>query len=240
VDQRHRSKPPGHRPEEGERDGVVSAERQEVVRSAERPAGPLLDLADGLADVERVGHDVAGVGDLLGGERVDIERRMVGAEQPGGLPDGHRAESGAGTVRRAAVEGHADHRHVAPVDLVPAGEPGERGGPGEPGNRQGIERPDGGRLLTFSLPVPAPGQGRAIILPPPAATSRQRLGRGLAGREEDHHRRYERSPTAPSGYRGKPSNSDRMLPSLSLNHAARWPGPAEAIPVSSVFSSGKS
>jgi len=47
-----------------------------------RSSGGGLDLADRLGDVERVAGDVARVGDLLLGQRPDLEGGVPGAEQP--------------------------------------------------------------------------------------------------------------------------------------------------------------
>jgi hypothetical protein len=57
---------------------VVPADGEESVGAFEQVVRAPLDLGDGLVEGERVGRDVAGVGDLLAAERFDVERRVVG------------------------------------------------------------------------------------------------------------------------------------------------------------------
>ena len=105
----------GDRAQQRQRDGVVAAEGQQRGARSSRLARRALDRGDRLVDVERVDGDVAGVGDLLGGERRHVERRVVGPQQPRRLPDVRRAEAGAGPVGDAAVERHADDGDVGPA-----------------------------------------------------------------------------------------------------------------------------
>ena len=120
-----------HGTQERERDRVVAADHDEPARVLGEGPRAGLDLAHGLGDVERVGDDVAGIRHLLGAEREDVLRGVVGAEEARGLAHVRRTEAGAGPVAHAAVEGHADDRDVGATDLVEAGEARERGDAGE-------------------------------------------------------------------------------------------------------------
>ena len=122
---------------------MVAADRQQVRRAREHLLGARLDLGDRLLDVERVARDVAGVGDLLLGERAHVESRVVGAEQPRRVANRVRAEACSRAVRDAAVERHAHDGDVAAVHLVPPRQPRERGRSGEPRDLQRIDGPDG-------------------------------------------------------------------------------------------------
>jgi hypothetical protein len=119
---------------------VVAADGQQVIRVVQQHGRGCLDLVDGLFDVEGVGRDVAGVGDLLGGERGHVQAGMPGPQQPGALADRGRPEPGAGPVGGAAVERDADHGHVAVPDLVPPRQQRERGRPGEARDLAGVDR----------------------------------------------------------------------------------------------------
>jgi hypothetical protein len=61
--------PLDHGPQQRERDGVVPADGHQPRSRAEQLIGACLYGGDRLVDVERVAGDVAGVGNLLGGER---------------------------------------------------------------------------------------------------------------------------------------------------------------------------
>ena len=145
VHERDRPVPSVHRAEQRRRDRVVAPDRagasirQDVVRGG-------LDLRDRLADVEQVAADVAGVRDLLGRERVDVQARMVGAEEAGGAADRLRSEARR-AVGHAAVERDAEDGDVADVDVLAAREAGERRGSGEPGHDERIGGPDRRRRL---------------------------------------------------------------------------------------------
>ena len=97
---------------------MVSSRVPSAPRSPARPSRSVRTaspMSNGLA------RDVAGVGDLLHGERRDVQGGVVGAEQPGGRADVGRAEPGPGPVADPAVEGHADHGDVGAADLVERG-----------------------------------------------------------------------------------------------------------------------
>ena len=64
------------RPQQRQRDGVVAAEGDQLRATVAQLVGRALDGGDRLADVERVDRDVAGVGHLLDGERLDVQPRM--------------------------------------------------------------------------------------------------------------------------------------------------------------------
>ena len=117
VDQRHPAEPvvPGHPGGVGQGDGVVAAEHDR-----DRPGGG--DRVHGGLQCGQRAFDVAGehlhvarVVHAQVPQAVDAQRqRRAGAvvRQVAGLPDGGRAEPGAGPVRGAAVEGRADDHHV--------------------------------------------------------------------------------------------------------------------------------
>src|SRR6266571_3273890 len=107
-------------------------------------------------DVEGIAGDVAGIGDLLGAEWLDVEAGMVRAQQPGAGTDVRRAEACPGPVSDTAVERHADDGDLAALDLVVAGEPRERGRPGEAGNGPRVDR-SARRLARRVVQLPVPG-----------------------------------------------------------------------------------
>ena len=125
-------------------DGVVAADRHEPGVLAHELLGLGLDGGDRLGDVEGVGHDVPGVGDLRPGERRDVLRGVVGAQQARGLPDVVGPEPGAGPVGDAGVERHAHHRDVRVLDLVRARQAGERAQPGPARGQGGVDGSDDG------------------------------------------------------------------------------------------------
>lgn len=125
--------------QEGQRDGVVAAEGHHAGAGTEQIVGRGLDRLDGLVDVERVGGDVTGVGDLREGERRGVLCRVVRAQQARRLTDGVAAEAGAGAVRDTRVEGHADDGDIGGADLVEAGQPRERRWPGVPRDAGGVD-----------------------------------------------------------------------------------------------------
>ncbi len=65
-----------------------------LVPSAAQLVGGALDGGDRLVEVERVDRDVAGVGHLLHGERLDVQPRVVGPQQLGRGADVRRARTG--------------------------------------------------------------------------------------------------------------------------------------------------
>jgi len=67
-----------HRSEQRQRDGVVTAEAHETLTTRNQRRSSLLDLADCLHDVKGIRDQITGVHDLLGAERIGIERWIVG------------------------------------------------------------------------------------------------------------------------------------------------------------------
>jgi hypothetical protein len=108
----------GHDPQQRQGDRVVAAHADEPGASPGQQTGTGLDLAHGLLDVERVAGDIAGVGDLLARERPHLELGVIGTQEPRGLPDVSRPETGSGPVGRPAVERHSDDDDIGAVDLV--------------------------------------------------------------------------------------------------------------------------
>src|SRR6266571_2849523 len=156
VEQRDRSPELVGGAQQRQRDGVVAADGDEAAAVGEQALGGALDLADGLLDVEGIAGDVAGIGDLLGAEWLDVEAGMVRAQQPGAGTDVRRAEACPGPVSDTAVERHADDGDLAALDLVVAGEPRERGRPGEAGNGPRVDR-SARRLARRVVQLPVPG-----------------------------------------------------------------------------------
>ncbi len=78
VDDRDRAVHRPDRAQQRKRDRVVAAEGEQPGRPLKQAARAALDRGDSLVDVERVDAEVAGVRDLLGGERRDVRRRVVG------------------------------------------------------------------------------------------------------------------------------------------------------------------
>ena len=87
VQHRDRAVVAVQRPQQRQRDGVVAAEGDQLGAAVAQFVGGALDGAMASRDVERVDGDVAGVGDLLHGERFDIQARVVGAQQLGRRAD---------------------------------------------------------------------------------------------------------------------------------------------------------
>ena len=83
-----------HDPQQRQGDGVVAADGHQLGAAVERRPRALVDLLDRVLDVERVAGDVAGVGDLLDGERLDVLDRVVGAQQLAGRADVRRDRTG--------------------------------------------------------------------------------------------------------------------------------------------------
>ncbi len=109
--------PLGHDPQQRQGDGVVAAHADEPGAAAGQRTGTGLDLVHGRRDVERVAGDIAGVGDLLAGERPHLELGVIGTQEPRGLSDVSGPETSSGPVGRPGVERHPDD-DVGPVDLV--------------------------------------------------------------------------------------------------------------------------
>jgi hypothetical protein len=79
VQDRDGTVPLVHRPQQGQRDGVITAEREQPIGATEQLVRAGLDGAYGVLDVEGVRGDVTGVRDLLGRERGHVLRRVVRA-----------------------------------------------------------------------------------------------------------------------------------------------------------------
>src|SRR6185436_14212638 len=99
----------------------------EVRRAGEQVVGAGLDLLDRGGNVERGSDEVAGVRDLLHAEGLDVECRIVGPQQPGGLAHRGRSEPGARAERRAGVERNPRDGDVASLDTFDERETREGG-----------------------------------------------------------------------------------------------------------------
>jgi hypothetical protein len=104
VQHRNRAVVAVQRAQQWQRYGVVSPEGDQLGSAVAQLVGCTLDGGDRFGDVERVDRDVAGVGHLLHGERLDVQPRVVRPQQLGGCADVARPEPRAGTVGDAGVE----------------------------------------------------------------------------------------------------------------------------------------
>ena len=123
--------------------------------------GARLDLGHRRLDVEGGAGDVAGVDDLDGVERRDVQIGMVGAEKPGALPDGARSEPGPGPVARPGIERDADHTDVPGLDLLHIGSRKKVADPGEPRYLGGVDRAD--RFVAVLSRPAQPTVGRILV-----------------------------------------------------------------------------
>ena len=105
--------------------------------------GGALDGGDRLADVERVDRDVAGVGHLLHGERLDVQPRMVGPQQLGCGADVTGPEPRARPIGDAGVERDADDRDIGVVTSSVRGRRAKVAGPAYRGTRVASTGPIG-------------------------------------------------------------------------------------------------
>ncbi len=141
VHQRDRAVRADHRPQHGQRDRVVAADRDDLPVALQQVPGVPGDLRHGLVDRERRHRHIPGVDHLDGRERAGVQLDvMAGSQVPGGLPDRHRTEPGSRPVGGAVVERGAEHGDVVVGDPVDFGKSAERTRPGEPGHLPAIHR----------------------------------------------------------------------------------------------------
>ena len=127
-----------HRPQVRQRDRVVAAEQErDHAGLGERPDVVLDRLVAALGEA-RDDRDVAAVdaGQML--ERLDVERRVVGAQEQRGRADGVRPEPPADPEGDAGVERDPDDRDVHVLERVHQRQPRERGDAHEAGRQAGI------------------------------------------------------------------------------------------------------
>jgi hypothetical protein len=163
---------------------VVTPDAHDRAGSLEHLIRPSLDLPDRLLDVEGVARDIAGIGTLQEGERLDLVDRMeLWPEHPGGLPDRAGTESSAGAVAHTGVERDPEDRDVASIEVGQLGESDERRRscvPGHDGAADGLDRGLAVRDVAPSLDdrprMLAPGPARRRVAP----TSGPELG-GFVG-----------------------------------------------------------
>ncbi len=119
-------------------DGEQAVDGMRAGRRAEQFAGPGLDRCQRFGDRVRVAGNVAGIGELQVGEGLDVELGMVlGSDGTRRLANGHRSEAGAGTEADPSVEGCAEDRDIAPLDVTKLGKPYESRGSGIARHRRG-------------------------------------------------------------------------------------------------------
>ncbi|MNI68959.1 hypothetical protein D3C73_1246830 [compost metagenome] len=150
MQQCHRTMNLVQRSQHGQGDGVVAADRDESlvlaepVASADQGQRLLLDLADCPSDVVGGAGNIAGVHHLGFVYRFNVELRVIArAEEPGGLADCGRAETGARPEGGSAVERYSYDRDVVVRDAVDLGETGEGTESCIPGNFGCVDRADG-------------------------------------------------------------------------------------------------
>ena len=168
VDERDGAAVPLRNPQEGQRDRVVAAQRQQPIRPLQGRGGAVLDLRDGLADVERIRREVAGVGDLVDVPRLDVEWRVIRAQELGAGADRGRAESRTGPIRHARVERDAQDRDPRSLHVVEPRQPRERVRSDVARTLTAIRRADGLHCADGIDPPSAESPGR------PESTARQR------------------------------------------------------------------
>jgi hypothetical protein len=164
-----------HRAQQRKCDRVVAADGQQPRPVGGQVACTLVHLRDRGPDVEGVAGDVAGVGHLLGAERLHGQRRVVRPEQPGGLAYVSRAEPRAGTVADTAVERHSDDGDIGPGHLVEPRQVGERGRSGVSGHERGIDRAEdraAGKSRRNLIGHPPPPFARTAESRPPVPAGR--------------------------------------------------------------------
>ena len=145
VDQRDGAVPGGGGAQQRQRDRVVAADRDQVIGGLQQAACPRLHLADGLPEIERIGGQVAGVGDLVTGPRLDVQPGMVRAQQLRPGPHRRRPEAGPGPVRHARIERDPRDGHCGGPDVGQPRQPRERVRASVARHGQRVRRPNGGR-----------------------------------------------------------------------------------------------
>ena len=122
----------GYGAEDGEADGVVAAYARGAGSGGENWREALLDAAEGVFDGERIDGEIAEVSDAVPGEGIEFEDWIPRANDGGLHADITRAETRAGTIRGAAVEGDADDGDVEFFGLRDVRKAHEGGDAGEP------------------------------------------------------------------------------------------------------------
>ena len=123
IEVQHPHRPvPGERPQDGQRDGVIAADRDGDDAVAPEIGEERLDHLDRPLLAHRIDRGVAQIRDVADLEGLDEARRMHPADHPRRLAHPGRTLTRAGAVVDPDVERHPDEADVDGVrDLVPAG-----------------------------------------------------------------------------------------------------------------------
>jgi hypothetical protein len=142
----------GHGAQQWQGDGVVATDRHESVSSREGGACSNFDLADSRFDVERVTRNVARVGDLMIAPRLDIEVRVIRAQEFGTIANRLRAESRSGTVGNPGIEGDTENRYGRMLYVIESRQASEGVRAGVSRGDASIRRPERTLLRSHGVP----------------------------------------------------------------------------------------
>jgi len=129
--------------EDGEANGVVAAYAGGAGSGGQDGSEAQLDAAESIVDRQRIYGQVAEVGDAIFFEWIEFQYGIPWANDCGLHAHVARAETRAGAVGGAAVEGNSDNRDVELFGLRDVREAHEGGDAREAG---GFERVDGLRM----------------------------------------------------------------------------------------------
>ena len=207
IEMHHRDRPVlgMRRPQQGQSDRVVTAQRQDAAGALAQISSRRLDAGDGLVYGERVGRDVANVSHLLLGKGRDVDRRVVGPEQSRRAADVRRAKPRTRPIGHSRVERHPNHSHVqvSSADLRHRGQQRK-------GGRRGIPRGDGRVDLPQLAPVLYAGRQAHVRSDPVSSRLRARncwrcldaAGSSSTGGSGSSLAGTNRGPSGPKTYRG--------------------------------------
>ncbi len=109
---------PGQRPQDRQRDRVVSAHAQRGGARRGDGVDPALDRLVRPLDGDRHHVDVPAVGHAQPVEGMDLQHRIPGTDDRRLLAHGARTEARPRAVRRSPVVWHAEQRHVEPGEAL--------------------------------------------------------------------------------------------------------------------------
>jgi len=133
----------GESAEDGEADGVITANAGGAGSAGEDRSDSLLDTTERVFDGKRIDGEIPEVGDAIFFERIEFQHGIPRANDGGLHANVARAETGAGSIGGAAVERHADDGDVELFRLRDVREAHEGGDAGEAGV---LERVNGLRM----------------------------------------------------------------------------------------------
>jgi hypothetical protein len=150
----------GYGAEDGETDGMVTADANTASACLENRSNSLLDALEGVFDGERVDGEIAEIGDAIFGEGIYVEDRIPRTDDCGLDADVARTEAWAGAIGGAAVERDADEGEVEFFGLRDVRKAHEGGDAGEAGVPECIERLRMGQVKDAT----GFGHGRILVL----------------------------------------------------------------------------